>query len=802
MVVSLNVTVKEKSRTLSAAALLTTLLETVRSPVFRTLVKAAVAERAGTVCAGTSAPVALVRGASVAFGGKFTLTGCDMAAGEFTAGLYDAGSNQLQTVVNAADGTFEFEAIEYTPQDAGTHVYTVRQEAGTDAGVQYDAAEYTVTVVVYIGADRLVVNVTDNFTALDFANCATGDLTVSNSVVSSAAADRVRDFSFTVMLSDTTINGVYGDMAFADGVATLILKDGQAATATGLPTGAGYTVAQTADDGFTTSSENASGTIATAEVVAAFTNARKTGDLTVSNSVVSRVAADGDLEFAFTVSLSDTTINGAYGGMTFMNGVAEFTLKAGETATAADLPTDISFTVTQADADGFTTSAENAEGAIATAGVVAVFTNARNDLALAVTAGQWGRVMVVVDGATNWVATGTADIPVGYGSSVTTKADPDAGFAAAGPAADLSFASYTENTNLVFSFVPNPAAELRWKFSSAVGRYFAQVMIPAHAGYDEALGGLAFLFADRVKNGDVYAQLWDAAARAPQGVLVTDGGVAYRGVALGEAAFAGKAENARVLWGVADASFAETRNRVPAGERQIGLYVRKRVDPVSGNEAAAEVGDFLGYLTWVTDGTRHCLPVVAAPTPSTPSSSSPNSPTSSSSTPSSPPATYKVAFKADGGTGTMAAQAVACGKAAKLPRNAFTRKGFVFLGWATKKGGAVKYKDQASVKNLAAAGKTATLYAVWAKKSYKVAFYANGGKGTMAVQKMTYGKAKKLAKNKFKREGYVFKGWAKSKTLAKKGKVAYRNGMSVKNLTASGKTVKLYSVWKKEGTQR
>ena len=112
--------------------------------------------------------------------------------------------------------------------------------------------------------------------------------------------------------------------------------------------------------------------------------------------------------------------------------------------------------------------------------------------------------------------------------------------------------------------------------------------------------------------------------------------------------------------------------------------------------------------------------------------------------------------------------------------------------------GAVKYANKASVKNLAKAGKTVTLYAKWAKKSYKVQFLANGGTGKMAVQKMAYGKAAKLSANKFKRKGYVFKGWAKSKALAKKGAVAYKNKKAVKNLVTTGKTVKLYAVWKKK----
>ena len=82
--------------------------------------------------------------------------------------------------------------------------------------------------------------------------------------------------------------------------------------------------------------------------------------------------------------------------------------------------------------------------------------------------------------------------------------------------------------------------------------------------------------------------------------------------------------------------------------------------------------------------------------------------------------------------------------------------------------------------------------------TYKVAFNANGGKGTMTVESFTYGKAKKLSKNKFKKRGSTFVGWAKSKTLAKKGTVAYKNKQAVKNLVTNGKTVKLYAVWKKK----
>ena len=166
-----------------------------------------------------------------------------------------------------------------------------------------------------------------------------------------------------------------------------------------------------------------------------------------------------------------------------------------------------------------------------------------------------------------------------------------------------------------------------------------------------------------------------------------------------------------------------------------------------------------------------------------------------------PPTTYAVKFNANGGTlpkgKSMAAQSFTSGKAAKLRGNAFTRKGYVFIGWAKRKDGPVAYKNAQAVKNLAAAGKTVTLYAVWAKAQYKVVFDASGGRGKMPVQTCAYGKAQKLCANKFTRKGYVFAGWAIRDPLATVPKIAYKNGQAVKNLSADGRTVKLYAVWKK-----
>ena len=107
------------------------------------------------------------------------------------------------------------------------------------------------------------------------------------------------------------------------------------------------------------------------------TNTRKTGDLSVSKTVIGS-AADKTKEFTFTVTLSDTTVSGTFGDMTFENGVAAFTLADGGTKTATGLPAGVTYTVEETDADGFTVTSTGATGAInATAAAAAAFTNTR-----------------------------------------------------------------------------------------------------------------------------------------------------------------------------------------------------------------------------------------------------------------------------------------------------------------------------------------------------------------------------------------------------------------------------------------
>lgn len=91
----------------------------------------------------------------------------------------------------------------------------------------------------------------------------TGGFAVTKTVTGSGGAAE-RSFSFTASLSDSGINGQYGDLLFEKGIAHFQLKHGQSATATGLPGGTQYRVTE-ADytaEGYVTVPKEATGTIA------------------------------------------------------------------------------------------------------------------------------------------------------------------------------------------------------------------------------------------------------------------------------------------------------------------------------------------------------------------------------------------------------------------------------------------------------------------------------------------------------------------------------------------------------------
>lgn len=101
---------------------------------------------------------------------------------------------------------------------------------------------------------------------------------------------------------------------------------------------------------------------------------------------------------------------------------------------------------------------------------------------------------------------------------------------------------------------------------------------------------------------------------------------------------------------------------------------------------------------------------------------------------------YTIVFNknASDATGNMENVANAVpGKATELPANQFKRTGYEFAGWSLKTTGYPQYKDKDSVLDLAEAGNTATLYAIW-KPSYTINVYVKDGNSTNYPSKPNY----------------------------------------------------------------
>ena len=155
------------------------------------------------------------------------------------------------------------------------------------------------------------------------------------------------------------------------------------------------------------------------------------GNLQVSKTVLPAGAGAGE-SFTFTVTLGDTSINGRYGDMTFIDGVETFTLEDGKSKTAVGLPDGTTYTVSETPCEGYITSSTGDEGTI-TAGTTstAAFTNTSNpsgSLEISKTvAGDLGdrnkdfTFTVTLDAAGSFSYTGSKTGTIASGGTVTLK---------------------------------------------------------------------------------------------------------------------------------------------------------------------------------------------------------------------------------------------------------------------------------------------------------------------------------------------------------------------------------------------
>jgi uncharacterized repeat protein (TIGR02543 family) len=168
--------------------------------------------------------------------------------------------------------------------------------------------------------------------------------------------------------------------------------------------------------------------------------------------------------------------------------------------------------------------------------------------------------------------------------------------------------------------------------------------------------------------------------------------------------------------------------------------------------------------------------------------------------------TYTVRYRKYDGSGETAEEDLDCGKTYTLAwmdsQLGWMRPGYEFVGWVPwnpdKKPRLCKYVNGQKVVDLASkSGEVVSLYPAWkSSSSYRVCFNRNDGTGVKMNQVILRNKEDNLAWMDsmigWKREGYVFKGWAESAS----GAVKYANGAKVKNLAMDGGTKHLYAIWR------
>ena len=127
--------------------------------------------------------------------------------------------------------------------------------------------------------------------------------------------------------------------------------------------------------------------------------------------------------------------------------------------------------------------------------------------------------------------------------------------------------------------------------------------------------------------------------------------------------------------------------------------------------------------------------------------------------------------------------------------NATLKTGYRWTGWFNS--GTTTMVSDAQSYTFTMPANNVSYDAFGHKNTYKVAYEANGGSGTMTTSTFYYDTDETLKINTFTRLGYAFQGWATSLANAEAGTVTYADGATVNSLTSvQDEIIILYAVWK------
>ena len=154
----------------------------------------------------------------ITFSGEKKLENRKLTEGEFSFELYDEDGTLLETVTNAADGSYSFTTIKYTGDDldkdsAGNYLETIKnyrvvEKAGEDGSVTYDDTEYEITVTLTDnGKGTIEVTADPAEDSYDFTNTYStkGEITFSGEKTLENRALTEGEFSFELYDSEGTL---------------------------------------------------------------------------------------------------------------------------------------------------------------------------------------------------------------------------------------------------------------------------------------------------------------------------------------------------------------------------------------------------------------------------------------------------------------------------------------------------------------------------------------------------------------------------------------------------------------------
>ena len=221
--------------------------------------------------------------------GNGTVTNGEATSAPALGAITGANFTEGAATVEGFTGDITVALPEYT--NVGVYEYTLKEVAGTTAGVNYYGNNIKLVVtVVNSGNGKLRIaavhteavggNKSDTFVNTYSA----GTLKVSKTVTGNLG-DKDKYFEFKVTLTGET-GKTYGETYTVTGGSntanpatitigeetTFLLKHDETITIANLPYGVTYTVTETAVDGYTTTQTNDNGTISSAEVISTFTN--------------------------------------------------------------------------------------------------------------------------------------------------------------------------------------------------------------------------------------------------------------------------------------------------------------------------------------------------------------------------------------------------------------------------------------------------------------------------------------------------------------------------------------------------